>query len=138
VKGFVNRILVASFETKISVRCLLGRAEFNELSTGIHLSPVLRLAPVGQTRGGRATPEILLALWIFYASLTLYLICFQHVKFGFWRAPGKRVREKEAEDPYRGLRAGPVSFSLGYLPPEFDIHHPNSVDGGGVPAIPSK
>jgi hypothetical protein len=56
------------------------------------------------------TPDFLLATRSFYPRADRNDVCYQYVGFGFPRALGMAVRGRKAEDPYRGLRAGPASF----------------------------
>jgi hypothetical protein len=56
------------------------------------------------------TPDFLLAMRSFYPRADRNAVCYQYVGFGFPRALGMAVRGRKAEDPYRGLRAGPASF----------------------------
>jgi hypothetical protein len=77
------------------------------------------LLPVKICRAARSTSEFLLAMGTFYRSRKLQHVEFQRLRFGFSRAMYWRVRGRKAEDPFRGLRAGPASFPRP-LPPERD------------------
>src|SRR6266571_4061676 len=51
-------------------------------------------------------------------------MCFQYVTFGLVRALGKPEGGRRAEDPFRGLRAGPARSSPRLLPPPTPKPHP--------------
>ena len=71
-------------------------------------------------RKGPFARRFLLAPGIFYQAARVYVAAIKGVRFGLWRARKAGVREREVEDPFRGLRAGPASFSLSFrlhLPP---------------------
>jgi hypothetical protein len=62
--------------------------------------------------------------WLFYPGRNQKLVCFQHVTFGLVRALRKPEGGRRAEDPFRGLRAGPARSSPRLLPPPTPKPHP--------------
>jgi hypothetical protein len=62
--------------------------------------------------------------WLFYPARSSKALCFQRVTFGLVRALTELEGGRRAEDPFRGLRAGPARSSPRPLPPPTPKPHP--------------
>jgi hypothetical protein len=68
---------------------------------------------------------------LFYPGPNIKELCFQCVVFGLTRAITKTEGGRRAEDPFRGLRAGPARSSPRLLPPPTPKPHPMDLPIGG-------
>ena len=71
---------------------------------------------------------------LFTRDALKHYVSFQQLSFGFWRALYKSVRGRKAEDPFRGLRAGPASFPRP-LPPSVTSAYPFQCAAGCAPSL---
>src|SRR5467141_4060413 len=71
-----------------------------------------------------AARKIFPRTWLFYRGRNKNFACFQYVTFGLRRATREPEGGRRAEDPFRGLRAGPARSSPRLLPPPTPKPHP--------------
>ena len=78
-----------------------------------------------------AARKIFPRTWLFYRGRNKNFACFQYVTFGLRRATREPEGGRRAEDPFRGLRAGPARSSPRLLPPPTPKPHPMDLPIGG-------
>src|SRR3979490_1068914 len=103
--------------------------ELNRKSSLIQRSASPSFAPFAARRS--AARKIFPRAWLFYPGRNKKFACFQYVTLGLVRAIRESEGGRRAEDPFRGLRAGPARSSPRLLPPPTPKPPPMDLPIGG-------